>query len=165
MKWHIPKSILVPAVNETLLRFSGHCVDKWGEEEASFCRKLCGTDFLHIETDWIRAASITLTKSGVLNSVNGGPKRKKLTPAQGRYAEYLQSDHWRDFAKTVMSFWDYKCCLCYKRAVDVHHRTYVRIGQEKTTDCVALCRKCHKRTHSIMPDGNNEIGEKENELF
>ena len=159
--WHIPKEVLTKAVNETLREFIGHCVDKWGEEEASHCRKLCGPEFRHIETDWIREKSITLRKAGKLDSVNGGAKRKKLTAAQGRYAEYLASNHWRVFSKMVMEFWGYKCCLCSDGANDVHHNTYENLNHELLTDCVALCRKCHKRMHSVLPDGNEQMNRPE----
>ena len=161
--WYIPKEVLIKAVNDTLREFAGHCVDKWGEEEASHCRKLCGPEFRHIETDWIRERSITLRKAGRLDSVNGGSKRKKRTAAQGRYAEYLASDHWRSFSKMVMEFWGYKCCLCSECADDVHHNTYQNRGCELLTDCVALCRKCHSRIHAVLPDGNEEMNDMEEE--
>jgi 5-methylcytosine-specific restriction endonuclease McrA len=35
-----------------------------------------------------------------------------------------------------------------ERAVEVHHLTYERLGEERLTDLVALCRSCHEREHA-----------------
>lgn len=34
-----------------------------------------------------------------------------------------------------------------RRPLDVHHRTYKRIGNERPEDLVAVCRRCHKERH------------------
>lgn len=153
--WHIPKSVLIHALNETLEVFKGHCTDNWGELEASYCRKICGEKYEHIETDWIRRTATGLRKQGKLIAVNGGPKRKRLTEAQGEYLEYLKSPHWVAFRQEVLEFWDSRCCLCKDNAIDVHHNTYIRRGNERLTDCVALCKRCHARVHGVMVDGNS----------
>jgi hypothetical protein len=61
---------------------------------------------------------------------------------------YLGSDHWLTFARRVRRYYGNRCALCNTPAVDqdlnVHHRTYVRLGCEELTDCVALCRRCHR---------------------
>jgi hypothetical protein len=31
--------------------------------------------------------------------------------------------------------------------LDVHHRTYERVGQEQLRDLIVLCRTCHSRYH------------------
>jgi 5-methylcytosine-specific restriction endonuclease McrA len=157
LNWVIPKPTMIAAVNQTLERFPGYCADKWGEQEASFCRSLCGLDYKHIETDWIRERAIGLRKAGQTKSVNGGPKRRKLAEPSGRYREYLAGDHWSRFRLEVLAFWGGKCALCASRANDVHHNTYMRVGAEKITDVVPLCRGCHKRFHGVIPDGNEQM--------
>lgn len=163
----IPDDVLVAAITATLTneQYGGKCTDKWGEEEASFCRKCCGEQYLTVETDWIRQRATNLRKAGRLPSVNGGPKRKKYAAPEGDYLKYLRSDHWRTFRLGVLEFWDWKCCLCKSKAVDVHHNTYARIGHELLSDCVALCQKCHRRVHSNMPHGNDEMNSGGFELF
>lgn len=68
--------------------------------------------------------------------------------------EYLKSPHWIEFAKVIRGFWGHTCCLCYKEAYDVHHRTYERLGEELITDVVLLCRMCHEKHHdkTAVPD-------------
>jgi hypothetical protein len=60
---------------------------------------------------------------------------------------YLGSDHWETFAWEVRDYYGKRCALCNTpardRNLDVHHRTYVRLGCEELTDCIALCRRCH----------------------
>ncbi len=36
---------------------------------------------------------------------------------------------------------------CTDKAIDVHHLTYERIGGERLSDLIALCRKCHVDLH------------------
>lgn len=152
----IPDDVLIPAIEATRAskEFSECSVDNWGEAEKSYCRKLCGEEFMFVETDWIGKRAINIRKSGRLKKINGH-QRRALTPAAAKYAEYLQSTHWQEFRLKILAFWDYKCCLCFRAAKDVHHRTYSRVGMELETDCVALCRECHVKVHGAMPDGNN----------
>lgn len=165
IKWHIPKELMIRACNHTLEKHKGYCSDKWGEKEAAECRAYCGSEYEHIETDWIRRAATALRKTGKLASVNGGPKRKKLSEPTGRYAEYLSSDHWKEIREACLLFWDGRCALCKDRASDVHHNTYIRVGDEKLTDVVPLCRSCHKRFHGVMPDGNEVMNADDEGLF
>lgn len=65
-----------------------------------------------------------------------------------RYQKYMESEEWQKKRKWVLEFWDYKCALCFSGSdLEVHHRTYLRLGQEKLTDLIVLCEKCHERHH------------------
>lgn len=162
--WPIPREVLISAVNATMQKNPGYCVDKWGEMEASMCRQLCGEKYRHIETDWIREKAVSLRKSGKLISINGGAKRKAYREPSGEYAAYLKGDHWRNFRAEVLAFWGGRCAICADAAKDVHHNTYVRIGNERLTDVIPLCRPCHKRVHGAMAD-YDEREPNQNELF
>jgi hypothetical protein len=60
------------------------------------------------------------------------------------YHDYLKSEQWAKKKKEVLDFWDYKCALCGSNArIEVHHRTYERLGRERLTDLIPLCHKCH----------------------
>ena len=149
----IPDEILIPAINRTMTAFKG-CTDNWGEEAAAHCRKLCGDAFRHIETDLIRARATNLRKAGKLESA-GGPKRKKLEPPTGDYADYLETAHWKAFRLSILEFWNWSCCLCEaSNRLEVHHRNYLRLGSERQNDCVCLCHSCHSKVHGQMADGN-----------
>jgi len=68
------------------------------------------------------------------------------------YLEYLQTDHWKDIRKR---FWLSKlhhgeCQVCgAKTNLQVHHKTYKRIGKEHLNDLCLLCSKCHTKTHEL----------------
>ena len=68
------------------------------------------------------------------------------------YQDYLLSDHWKDVRRR---FWASKlhngsCFVCSsKDKLQVHHKSYKRIGKEKMGDLILLCGKCHKETHDF----------------
>lgn len=71
----------------------------------------------------------------------------------GSYNDYLRSAHWRE---TRARFWASRGggCLCdaclERRATQVHHRTYKRIGRERLKDLAAVCDRCHREIHEII---------------
>ena len=61
---------------------------------------------------------------------------------------YLQSDHWKELRSQILNRDNHQCILCQKETdLQVHHRTYARLFQEKLSDLVTLCRACHEETH------------------
>lgn len=66
------------------------------------------------------------------------------------YAEYLRSDHWRDLRNRYYeSKLSSRCYVCGSRGVDLHHKTYKRLGQEYLWDLVPLCRGHHQAAHDL----------------
>jgi len=41
------------------------------------------------------------------------------------------------------------CRVCADPNVDLHHRTYIRLGDEKMTDLEPLCREHHEAVHDL----------------
>lgn len=78
--------------------------------------------------------------------------RDYLSKNKISYQEYLLSDHWKDVRSR---FWKSKlhkgCCYACRSKEDlqVHHKSYKRIGKEKLHDLCLLCDRCHKLTHII----------------
>lgn len=72
-----------------------------------------------------------------------------IQPVQRRdYHHYLLSEEWKNKRRDVLAFWEYRCVLCYSdENVQVHHRTYERIGNERFTDLILLCDACHAKFH------------------
>jgi hypothetical protein len=70
------------------------------------------------------------------------------------YAKYLKSPIWENtknkFYKSKYN--KNKCYICEKKDVslDLHHKTYERVGYERLTDLVQVCRSCHKNIHLIL---------------
>lgn len=72
-----------------------------------------------------------------------------MTEAQRKYREeYLQSDHWKAIRVEALERAEYRCQVCNNpHGLDVHHRTYERVGKERLADLTVLCRKCHDLFH------------------
>jgi 5-methylcytosine-specific restriction endonuclease McrA len=62
---------------------------------------------------------------------------------------YLRGAEWQRLRFEALELADYKCQLCGRqnRVLDVHHNTYRRVGRERVSDLVVLCRDCHYRYH------------------
>jgi len=67
------------------------------------------------------------------------------------YAGYLQSPKWRRKRDEALKRAGYRCQRCDAQAVEVHHRTYERLGEEWMEDLEALCRDCHDEHHGAPP--------------
>jgi len=67
------------------------------------------------------------------------------------YAEYLASDKWKSFkTKYRASGRSRRCDICHKKPIQLHHKTYARLGEELLDDVVPLCRDCHKNVHGFL---------------
>lgn len=71
------------------------------------------------------------------------------------YRLYLRSEHWADTRRGALRAADFRCARCgatrsRTRTLDVHHRTYERLGSEQPGDLEVLCRDCHETQHGIV---------------
>lgn len=74
------------------------------------------------------------------------------TAAGQSYADYLASDHWRQTRKRALIRAENRCQLCNQsKRLEVHHRTYERLGSERPMDLTVLCGRCHSIFHRLMP--------------
>jgi hypothetical protein len=64
------------------------------------------------------------------------------------YRSYLRSPEWRGRRAAALDVSDHRCGVCSSTdRLDVHHRTYDRIGNEDAADLIVLCRSCHTLFH------------------
>ncbi len=68
------------------------------------------------------------------------------------YAEYLRSKHWKMVKEW---FWKTKakkhCYICGQRNnLNLHHKTYKRLGKERWIDLIYLCERCHHYCHKAI---------------
>lgn len=82
------------------------------------------------------------------------PHKPALTPeivALRRlpYPEYLMTLHWRATRRRALSRADGRCQSCRTETprLEVHHRSYARLGCEADFDLTALCGVCHAKKH------------------
>ena len=69
------------------------------------------------------------------------------------YQTYLRSQEWRERRVESLKRWDFACALNarHRSQLEVHHRTYERLGHERQDDLVVLCARCHRRFHGLLP--------------
>jgi hypothetical protein len=87
-------------------------------------------------------------------------KKPKLTKAKKNirefvrpdYHEYINSPRWKKRADRIKK--RVGCCSVCKSTnnLNVHHKTYERLGRERNKDLVVLCRDCHLIEHDIPED-------------
>ena len=64
------------------------------------------------------------------------------------YQEYLKSAHWKQVRNSALQGADFACRDCGAGgALQVHHKTYARLGCEKPRDLRVLCAGCHRKVH------------------
>lgn len=64
------------------------------------------------------------------------------------YALYLKTEHWKYLRARALARWGGYCENCGTApALEVHHRTYARLGRERLEDLTPLCSPCHRATH------------------
>lgn len=68
-----------------------------------------------------------------------------------RYNAYLQTDHWKEVRDKALEYAEFACQLCNESdmKLNVHHRTYKNLGNEKPCDVTVLCEECHCNFHKI----------------
>lgn len=65
------------------------------------------------------------------------------------YRDYLLSPEWNATRVATLRRCKGACMVCNAHVrLDVHHRTYERLGQERAADLIALCRTCHGLFHA-----------------
>ena len=68
------------------------------------------------------------------------------------YQEYIQSPAWQRKARAVKEQAGV-CAVCTRTTgLEVHHRTYVRLGREHPSDLVVLCERHHRLIHGTFDD-------------
>jgi 5-methylcytosine-specific restriction endonuclease McrA len=67
------------------------------------------------------------------------------------YGDYLHSPGWRARVEAAIDRAGGRCQVCnadrWLARLDVHHRTYERLGREEPGDLTVLCRDCHRLFH------------------
>jgi hypothetical protein len=76
---------------------------------------------------------------------------KPRSRASSGYEEYLQTPYWKRRREDKLRAVGRTCQLCNRGSVtlDVHHRTYERLGNELDEDLTVLCRDCHSIYHRL----------------
>jgi 5-methylcytosine-specific restriction endonuclease McrA len=66
------------------------------------------------------------------------------------YNAHLASADWLALRADVMQRAGYRCEQCGTPwGLQVHHRTYEQMGNERPEDLIWLCRDCHRALHGL----------------
>jgi len=94
-----------------------------------------------------------MTKADVIKHKQWTYLTNYLASQKITYQEYLSSAHWQDVRKRYYAskLNGGGCWACGRKdkPLNLHHKTYKRIGNERLNDLILLCRDCHKETHAI----------------
>jgi len=67
------------------------------------------------------------------------------------YQDYLtRSPHWHMLKRQHDRIPCYSCGDWKAFNLDLHHKTYERLGQEVPSDLVRMCKFCHKLGHDLI---------------
>ena len=81
--------------------------------------------------------------------------RRVATVLPDEYAAYIRSSEWEQKKRKYRaSRLPQGCVVCDCHQVDLHHRSYKRLGNEYLTDLIPLCRAHHRDLHAY----HREIG-------
>lgn len=76
------------------------------------------------------------------------PAYQSLAVRRLSYPAYLQSPGWKLTRLAALYRADYRCQICSGTdRLEVHHRTYDRLGDEAATDLIVLDDACHRMFH------------------
>jgi 5-methylcytosine-specific restriction endonuclease McrA len=72
---------------------------------------------------------------------------------RSRYDAYLRSEEWAAKRKAAVRRAGHTCQVCNQAdtRLEVHHRTYQRLYDEKPMDLTVLCSRCHALFHDRIP--------------
>lgn len=111
----------------------------------SSLREIC-SDCQDRETaaKWARPIDFCVTDLGEHEPREG---QQPVTAAVA-YSDYLQTADWKIRREGALKRAGFSCQVCSgKGELHVHHRTYVRRGNEAAGDLIVLCASCHKLFH------------------
>lgn len=88
------------------------------------------------------------------NTLNNKLRKLKIKS----YQDYLQSNFWKAAKERYRTSDLPKHCLnCCNNYYELHHRSYARLGKERPTDLIPLCRECHQAIHNYLKENNTHL--------
>lgn len=67
---------------------------------------------------------------------------------QYEHTKHLGSDEWAAMRRAVLKARGGKCERCGEAdGLEVHHKNYCRLGNERLSDLLLLCGRCHEQEH------------------
>jgi len=74
-----------------------------------------------------------------------------------RYLTYMRSSRWQQVRREHLESVGFMCEeRCGRKACQVHHWSYARLGYERPEDLHAVCVYCHHRLHMMVGEPAND---------
>lgn len=81
-----------------------------------------------------------------------GIKKENFVVTKSNYYKYLRSAWWKE-TRAHFLIENNQCYVCgKKKKLQVHHKTYKRVGKEQVEDLICLCKDCHEVVHKYARD-------------
>lgn len=95
---------------------------------------------------------MTITKKAWRAGRNKAKRWKRRKKRKWTYLEYMHSAAWERKRNAAFNHHGRFCHKCGStHRLNAHHRTYARLGHERMSDIVILCRSCHSKEHPDKP--------------
>lgn len=143
----IPDRILIPLVREFMFKNAG-ASDGFTHAQKEEIRHLCGEPYSSIPFDDFNRLVENTRKQSKFGRLTGpvAPEMSFSEKSSEKYREYMASPEWKRYANSIREMWGWRCAICYLDGeLQVHHRTYERLGEEWVTDCIPVCVNCHRK--------------------
>lgn len=67
-----------------------------------------------------------------------------------KYKEYIKSKAWMKKRRVFIELHGRKCAACdSKNKLRVHHMSYRHVGNERESELIILCARCHEEYHEL----------------
>lgn len=76
------------------------------------------------------------------------------------YAEYINSREWQMVRERYKESGLKKICYCcdaHDQPLDLHHKSYKRLGHERLNDLCRACQQCHRKIHRLVEERGWDI--------
>lgn len=74
------------------------------------------------------------------------------------YEEYLKTPAWRTKRNHALRLAEFRCSVCgSRRNLQVHHKSYERLGREWDQDLQVVCQTCHANHHDDVKTANEPV--------
>jgi phage terminase large subunit GpA-like protein len=74
-------------------------------------------------------------------------------PTSSEYSAYLRSPHWLRLRARYKRERPWRCVCGARKGLQLHHKTYDRLGDERLEDLTPLCQRCHTLLHQLAAEG------------
>lgn len=75
---------------------------------------------------------------------------------------YLSTSHWKKMRHKSYEYYKGECQRCHTvipiSQAEIHHRSYKNIGNEKMTDLILYCKRCHWMIHKSKHEAHSING-------